>query len=255
MKRKIFLVITIIFAGIFAVSAFMLYRTIHGYQEAKAIYSDLRVRYVTPAKPKVEQGSSGAEEPKETAPVSVDFDALLADCGDVVGWLYSEDTPIDYPVVQSYDNDYYLRRDLSGNYLNNGTLFVDFRCAPVGKGQNYIIYGHNMKDGSMFGTLPKYKGGDYFSEHPVLYYLTPEKDYKIELFAAMVTSSDSESYTPEFGDAEEFEAYLQRVIEKSTFTSDVAVTGEDHVITLSTCSYEFGNARYVMLGKLTELSR
>ena len=92
----------------------------------------------------------------EKAPISVDFAALQAENPDIIAWLYSEDTPINYPVVQSKDNQYYLRRLTDGSYNTNGTLFMDYRDAADLSGFNTIIYGHRMKSKAMFGTLPGY---------------------------------------------------------------------------------------------------
>lgn len=261
-RRKIYLVILLLFLVVFLISSTMLGLTLYRYRQADVLYNDLQNRYVTfLPQQSPEQSTNSADpsapdtsspEPVEVviAPIRVDFDALLQENGDVVGWLYCEDTPINYPVLRADDNDYYLHRDLNGKYLFSGSLFVDYRCPPIGMGQNFIIYGHNMKNGTMFAVLSKYKEQSYYDEHPVLWYLTPNGDYRIDLFAGMVTKSDSEVYTPNFGDEEAFGAFLQRTIESSTFVSDVSVTPEDHIVTLSTCSYEFGNARYVVLGKL-----
>lgn len=244
MKRKIYLVISCVFAAVFIVSAAMLGITLSRYRQADLLYGDLHDRYVS-------ANSQAEDDLALQAPISVDFDELLRQNSDVVGWLYCEDTSIDYPVVQSDDNDYYLRRDLNGKYIVSGTLFVDYRCPNAGEGQNLIIYGHNMRRGTaMFTTLAKYKDQDYYNEHPILYYLTPDRTYKIELFAGMITAADSEVYTPEFGDSESFKTFLQNIKAQSTFESDVSVTEEDQIVTLSTCSYEFGNARYVVFGKL-----
>ena len=263
MKKKRYLVIACLFAAVFIVSAVMIGVTLYRYQKADRIYSDLQDRFVTLVEQPSTQPTDGAglqlseqqpAKPVVTAPIRVDFDALLRENSDVVGWIYCENTPINYPVVRSGDNDQYLRRDLYGKYLISGTLFVDYRCLTVGTGQNFIVYGHNMNNGTMFGTLVNYKEQDYYTAHPVLWYLTPDGDYKIELFAGMVTASDSEVYTPEFGKKENYAAFLQNVRAESTFTSDVSVTEEDSIVTLSTCSYEFGNARYVVFGKLVSLS-
>ena len=81
----------------------------------------------------------------ETAPISADFDELQSKNPDIIAWLYSEDTPINYPVVQADDNSYYLRRLTDGSYNTNGTLFLDYRCAPDFSGFNSVIYGHRMK--------------------------------------------------------------------------------------------------------------
>ena len=245
MKRKIYLALCIIFGLVFIVSSAGVGLTLYRYKQADTMYSDLQSSYVVP---------QPVQTPKESAPLSVDFDALMQENNDIIGWLYCENTPINYPVVQSSDNDYYLHRDLHGKYLANGTLFADCRCPSVGTGQNHIIYGHNMKNSSMFGTLVKYDKQKYYDEHPILYYLTPEKDYKIELFSGFTTEADSDIYRPEIGKSEEFEAFLQELKAKSTFVSKVTVTGNDSIVMLSTCSYEFNNARYVVFGKLTPLS-
>ena len=243
MKRKLDLAACFVFLFMFLGSAVGIGITLNRYKQINKTYSDLQESFVVQVANETEQ-----------APISVDFEKLMQENSDIIGWLYCENTPIQYPVVQSDDNDYYLRRDLHGEYLSGGTLFVDYRCQAVGAEQNFIIYGHNMKNSSMFGTLEKYKQQSYYDEHPVLYYLTADTDYKIELFAGLITKSDSEIYSPSFGDTQSFESVLQSIREKSTFNSDVTVTANDHIVTLSTCSYEFNNARYVVFGKLTRLS-
>ncbi|MCH5192193.1 MAG: class B sortase [Oscillospiraceae bacterium] len=252
MKRKIYLAICFILGLVFIGSSVGVAVTLNRYRQVDKTYGDLQNRYVSTNSYETEQMPDGEVLP--SAPIAVDFPSLLQENGDIIGWLYCEDTPINYPVVQSDDNDDYLRRDLHGNYLVSGTLFVDYRCGAVGTGQNYIIYGHFMKNATMFGTLEKYKEQSYFDEHPVLYYLTSDKDYMIELFAGFVTNANADIYYPNFGDADSFEAVLQGLKAQSTFNSGISVTGEDHIVTLSTCSHDFDNARYVVFGKLTCLS-
>ena len=250
MKRKMYLAICIILAIIFIVSSTEVGITLYGYYKADKSYGDLQNRYVISRE--TEQATE--EEEKEIAPISVDFKKLLSENADIIGWLYCENTPINYPVVQAADNDYYLRRDLHGEYLRTGTLFADFRCSEIGTGQNHIIYGHNMKNSSMFGTLVNYKDQKYYDAHPVLYYLTPETDYKIELFSGFTADADSDIYRTEIGDTDAYEAFLQELSAKSTFKAGISLSGEDHLVMLSTCSYEFNNARYVVFGKLTPLA-
>lgn len=288
LKRKIYLIICCLFAVIFIVSAVMLSITLYGYRQADIVYDDLQSRYVTPNVGKTKQTTavkteSGTSSPRppitdddtlsetpgitpdepdisepvvemEPAPISVDFEALLKENSDIVGWLYCEGTVINYPVVQSEDNDYYLRRDLYGKKLTAGTLFVDYRCSTVGADNNYIIYGHNMQNGSMFGTLKNYKKQSYYNEHPVLYFLTPDQDYRIDLFAGLITEATSNLYRPNFKGEGGFETILQDIIAKSTFKSDVSVTADDHVVMFSSCDYTFTDARYVVFGKLTRIS-
>ncbi len=183
--------------------------------------------------------------------INIDFDSLEATNKDVVGWIYSENSPINYPIVQSGDNDYYLRKMIDGSYNNAGSIFMDFRNNRDFTDLNTIIYGHNMKNGSMFGTLDKYKSQEYYEEHPVIYLITPEQTYKIELFAGIVTHDSSNVYhIPQ--KHEDLKTLYNELINKSTFTSSVSLDERDRIITLSTCSYETDEARYVVIGKISD---
>lgn len=205
---------------------------------------------VTTATTKEEQ----QEDKRSSAPIRVDFPGLTSQCEDVVGWLYCPDTVVNYPVVQAEDNDTYLHADLSGEYLRSGTLFVDCEnhAQPFVE-KNYIVYGHSMKNGSMFGALLKYKKQSYYDDHPVWYYLTPDRDYRVELIAGMVVKTHRDIFTTTLNSTAMLKE-LSVLQEYSTFQSDVTYSDEDAFITLSTCSYEFNNARYVVVGKLVPLN-
>lgn len=192
------------------------------------------------------------ETPKETAPIEVDFEALKKTNKDIIGWLYSEGTPINLPVMQSADNEYYLRRMFDGTGNSAGTLFADYRNAKDFSDSNTIIYGHNMKNKEMFGTLPDYKEQAYFDEHPVLWLLTPDGDYKVVLVAGYVTPTSSEVYSVDQSE-EGTLAAIRQAIEYSTFKTEVEIAKGDRFLTLSTCSYEYEDARYVLIGRLEEL--
>ena len=204
------------------------------------------------ADPVSEHETDTAQIPRETAPIEVDFDVLLEKNEDIVGWLYSEDTPINLPVAQSSDNDYYLRRLIDGTGNNSGTLFVDYRNDRTFSDRNTIIYGHNMKNKEMFGTLPNYKEQSYFDEHPMMWLLTLDGDYKIELVAGYVTPTSSDVYSFEQSE-EDVLAMVQQAVEKSTFHTDLEINPGDRFLTLSTCSYEYDNARYVLIGRMIAL--
>lgn len=268
MKRRIIIIsIVLLLLLVMAVSAFQIISTYLEYKKASDTYEDLQNKYVdtvpqTTANTEPENATEDVEtetsptdtEPKQTEPapavISVDFDSLLAENKDIVGWIYCPDTPISYPVVQGQDNDQYLRADLNGKYLVSGTLFVDYRNSEIGQDRNYIIYGHNMKNGSMFGSLLKYKEQSYYEQHPTITYLTPEGNYTIELIAGLVVSKTDIIYEAN-PDREEFQGYLTNAVQKSTFRSNAAYTDEDTLVILSTCSYEFDAARYVVIGKLS----
>lgn len=203
--------------------------------------------------PAEQESEANTEQlPMETAPIEVDFEVLWETNEDVVGWIYCEDTPINFPIVQAEDNDYYLSRLIDGTWNSSGTLFADYRNAADFSDSNTIIYGHNMKNKGMFGTLPNYKEQSYYDEHPLMWLLTPDGNYKVELIAGYVTSSTSEIYS--IGKTEEEVLILaEQSIEKSTFASDFQVSQGDRFVTLSTCSYEYDNARYVLIGRLIPL--
>lgn len=201
-----------------------------------------------------EQNSDAETEqiPKETTPIEVDFEVLRETNEDVVGWIYCADTLINLPIVQAEDNNYYLYRLIDGSTNSSGTLFVDYRNSADFSDSNTIIYGHNMKNKGMFGTLTNYKEQTYYDEHPLMWLLTPNGNYKVELISGYVTSSTSEIYS--FGQTqEEVFVLAEQSIEKSTFASDFQVSQGDRFVTLSTCSYEYDNARYVLIGRLIPL--
>lgn len=260
-KRKLLIILIILSAVIFVMSAVQIITVIVQYNEAKAIYGEMQDKYVLPVTESDETEGEPETElrqaestPSERAPIAIDFASLLQENSDVVGWLYCADTPINYPVVQADDNNYYLRKDLKRKYLISGTLFTDYRNGLHGTDRNYIIFGHNMKDATMFGTILKYKEQSYYDAHPVLYHLTPETDYKIEVYAGCVVSTDECIYQVN-PDEEERAVFLKKAREKSGFQTDVTLEDTDTIVTLSTCSYEFDGARFVLIGKLVPLDR
>lgn len=252
--KTLLIVVCIILVCVFAFSAYMLISTLHEYKVADNMYSSLNNRYVTGKT--ANDGDSDPNSDVETSPISVDFDELLKQSSDVVGWLYSADTSINYPVVQGEDNDFYLHRFLDGSYNPSGTLFVDALCEKDFAGKNSIIYGHNMRDGSMLAEIINYrdKTQEYYDAHPVMYLNTPEQNYRVDIFAGYLTDAGASTYTIGFSTDEAFEAYIEVARASSQFETPVEVSKEDRIITLSTCSYEYENARYVIQGKLVPIN-
>ena len=180
--------------------------------------------------------------------VSVDFGSLRARYPDVVGYIYSPGTRIQYPIAyMSSTNDFYLNRDLDGNLNANGSIFIEHLCNPNFGSQNTIIYGHHMKSGLMFADLCKYKDASYYSSHPYIYIYTPTQNYRLDLFAGFVCAHDDEVFALSLSQDQ-----LSRMAAKSTFRSNIGIpTGK--VVSLVTCSYEFSNARYVVVGQLNPM--
>lgn len=247
--RKLRRIINILLIAAFVIAAFNIGKIYYDYGKGKATYTGLQQEYVAANQA---PGSAESAETKAAAPIAIDFDGLLERNPDVVGWLYCPDTVVNYPVVQGENNDQYLHKDLDGNYLSSGTLFADYRNGGLGEDANYIIYGHNMKNGAMFQMLTQYKQQSYYDAHPVMYYLTPNGNYKLELFAGLVIKRDDPIYLPTQS-AAEFAGLIDEYRAKSTFQSQVELAADDIIVTLSTCSYEFDNARYILIGRLTSL--
>lgn len=256
-------VVCLIVAG---VSAYKLISILGEYKAAVESYDQMSESFVTtdedipeenkPAETPapVEEATVETKNPlTEKSPITVDFESLLAQNNEVVGWLFSEDTVINYPIAQADDNDKYLHHMLDGTYNSSGTLFVDCECAPEFAGANTIVYGHNMKNGSMFYSLHNYIDQAYYDAHPVMYLNTPTQNYRIDIFSAFICNYDSDTYTLSFPSEEDYVNFINKMKSQSDFQSDVEVTGNDRVITLSTCTYEYDNARYVVMGKLVPL--
>lgn len=248
--KKIIRVILIIFAiGIMGYSGYKLLSIYREYAAGEKLYDDYANRFIID---RAEEAAELNEEDEKKSQISIDFDALFAENQDIVGWIYSEDTPISYPIVQSSDNDYYLRRMLDGSYNIAGSIFMDYRNSSDLTDSNTIIYGHNMKNDTMFGTLEKYGDQEYYDEHPIIYYMTPEKTYEIQLVTGYVTDAWSNTYTiPQT--IEEQNELSKEMISKSSFDGDYSFEEGDNLITLSTCAYDFNDARYVVIGRLVEM--
>ncbi len=192
---------------------------------------------------------SKVHEDSQVIPEKIDFEALQEQNPDVVAWLYCPDTVINYPIVYCGDNDKYLHRDLNLEYSREGTLFIEEENQGDFSDANTIIYGHNMKNGSMFKTITEYVSEEFYEEHPVMYLYTPDKRYEIRLLAGCVTDTDAEIYAA-LNDAGKLNEALEKIYKKSTFSSDETWNDAEQIVTLSTCSYEYDNARYVLIGKL-----
>lgn len=276
MKRRngIHFFLVLFFGLIIIFSGWNLYSIYSEYSKGAAAYQDLAERYTATQAGKIAEKRNGVEtssahgnardfitlqnnrqEEVSTEIITVDFDALKVECEDVVGWLYCPGTKVNYPVVQSEDNDYYLHRLLNGEYSLGGTLFLDYRNADDFSDWNSIVYGHNMKDGSMFATLPEYMEQDFYEAHSVWYLLTEAQNYEIDLVGGYVTPADSDTYAfPQ--DYEGTLALFDQASRKSTFDpieNLEAVGTDERLITLSTCVYDYENARYVLVGVLRRL--
>jgi len=181
--------------------------------------------------------------------MEIDFDVLRSINPDAVAWLYNPDTVIDYPVVRATDYAYYLHHLPDGTYNNNGTLFIDYNWNDFSD-KLTIIYGHNMKSGKMFASITNYKKQSYFNDHPYLYLYTHEDErYRIDLIYGCVIGAGQWRERAFMFDVN-MDELLVYAAHHTTFRSPVSYTPGDRIVVLSTCSYEFDDARYVVLGVL-----
>ena len=184
----------------------------------------------------------------------IDFIPLKEINDDVVGWILAEESAIDYPIVLGEDNEYYLSHLFNHERNKLGSIFMDYRNNGDFSDKNTIIYGHNMKNGSMFSSLTKYKDQSYYDSYPTMVLYTPDGDFTIELFAGIVADGNYEFVSFKFANDVDFQDYINALKGNSTFESNTIVKSNDRIVTLCTCSYEFNNARYALYGKLTPIS-
>lgn len=260
MKNKWILVTAIIlFAAVFAFAGWKLSEVQQEYRAGEDAYVGLEEYVALPVLMPESSGERQIANQSEEEPPSdevdatvwpvVDFDALREVNPDIVGWIYLEGTKINYPVVQGTDNSYYLKHMFEGKRNSAGCIFLDSRNEDDFSDRHNIIYGHHMKSGTMFSDLDKYKKQEFYDNHPTILLMTPEKSYRIELISGYVASVEEDAWELGFTQAG-YETWLAETIERSCFKSTAIPEPEDCVVTLSTCSYEFDNARFVVVGIL-----
>ena len=251
-KKKGDLLLTLALIAAIAVFCFAAYNLFHIYTEYKKgtdEYNHIEQMAVTDRAPEDEELVDAVSEPKP--PISVDFDTLKSVNPDVVGWIYIEALDnINYPVVQGDDNETYLHTTYENNYNFAGTIFVDYENSSDFSDCNTLIYGHNMKNGSMFGNLKKFtEDQSTYEKSKYFWILTPEKNYRYEIISAYTTGVNSDTYTLFKGPGEEYLNYLNTIQGYSEIKTEATeLTVKDKIVTLSTCT---GNeaTRFVVQGK------
>lgn len=182
----------------------------------------------------------------------VDFASLREVNEDVVGWIYLENTKINYPIVQGENNRYYVSTLIDGRYNSSGSIFMDYRNTPDFSDRHTILYGHNMNNGTMFNAVTMYRNQKYYDEHPMGLIVTPEKKFQFEVVSAYVASLADSAWQLEFVDDRDALQWLEASMERSPFVSRYTPQPGDRMLTLSTCTYEFDDARFVLVGVLRE---
>ncbi|MCM1529734.1 MAG: class B sortase [Alistipes sp.] len=197
------------------------------------------------------------QEEENTNKISVDAEEKLKEqmqnlCGDFdnsVGWINVPETKINYPIMYSGDNDFYLHRAVDGSYLRVGSIFLDYRCNADFTRKINVLYGHNMSDGSMFADVMKFIDTDYFDSHNYGWLTTENTVYKIDFFSL----SQPENYDDFYNVSADVNAWLDDLRANSFIWRNIGVSEKDWFISLSTCTDSEGSSRTVLTGKLVEI--
>ncbi|MGN1389337.1 MAG: class B sortase [Bulleidia sp.] len=247
--RRFFQIVLIAALCVAGYSGYQLYAGIKEYRDSQNAYAELAAAVET-----VPEASAAAEDPLPSGVTRADFTKLAGINSDVAGWLTLPDSEIDYPIVQGTDNEYYLEHLFDGTVNHSGCIFIDYTNSPGFTDRNTVMYAHHMRNGSMFADVEKYREQDWYDSHKVLYLQTPDAIYQLEPFAGILTDGAAGYVQISFESDEAFSAYVQDKIDQSTFTSDVTVSSEDQIVTLSTCRYDAYNGRYALFCKLTKIA-
>ncbi len=174
----------------------------------------------------------------------------------LIGWLKIDDTIIDYPVMQTSNNDYYLDHNFNQEKDKNGSIFMDAECVAYPRSQNLILYGHHMKSGKMFGDLEKYAKESYYKEHSIIHFDTiyEKSVYQVMyVFRTKVLKENEIAFKYyqfiDAGSAEEFNSYMNEMAQMSLYDTGLTAQYGDELLTLSTCDHSQTDGRFVVVAK------
>lgn len=173
---------------------------------------------------------------------------------DIKGAININNTKINYLVVQCENNQFYINHDVKQNKSKYGTIFFDYRNTLGNNfiaGQNIILYGHNMKDGTMFSGLKKFRNEEFFNKKNVIDLHIFPKKYKFEVFSVLIVDADFDYRNIFLKNDQQIGDYLKKIKNSSLYFKNIDLNCKDTILTLSTCSYEKENSRLVVQGKLT----
>lgn len=227
--------------AVFCVSAFQLYKICKGYYDGRSEYDKVRELAL----------GSGSPGDEEESKFTVDFDELLKINPDTIGWIRFSPEPsiISYPIVQGKDNEEYLHKTFSANENTLGAIFLNVDNNPNFSDKNSIVYGHRMRDGSMFRHIQDYDDKAFWEANPYFYIYTVDgRELVYQVYSMGEVVDTSECYRTEFATKEEFQRFLDMTKEISLYETGVEVTTSDRIVTLSTCTSASDNHRFVVRG-------
>lgn len=210
------------------------------YKKSEKLYSEMQEIVVS------------SEKGTEVTPLST-YEKLKKINDDYQFWVEVENTNISYPVVQSTDNSFYLKKDFNKNDSSGGTIFLD-ALNNFEMDNNSVLYGHNMKNKTMFNNVTLFKKESFFNQNNKIRikHTGDEKEYVYEVFSAYHSDNTFDYNTVRFGEGYSFMNFIEDIKEKSMFKKDIEISETDKILTLSTCSYEFKGAKTTVHAKLIE---
>ncbi|WP_170885448.1 class B sortase [Bacillus alkalicellulosilyticus] len=228
-----------------AIFLFSTYKVVDSYVSSyqnQQVYASVQEVYNNDVIPKKSIPPKESNEPIIQEP----FESLLDINEDTVGWISIEDTKIDYPIVQRDDNEYYLTHDFEQTPSKAGSIFMDFRNASDFTDRHSILYGHHMRDGSMFKGLMAFRDIEFFEENQVFSVQSLYEETRWEIFSAYVTDTTFYYIVTDFDTDEEYLDFLHELQVRSLHKTDIELSSDDQILTLSTCAYDFNDARFVV---------
>lgn len=256
MRRKINMVFLIIFLcslNLLLFAVWKLLGTYVEYRQGAETYEELQDYIQKPdgdkRKDTPEEHDTRADD-TENGYLQVDFDGLKKVNTDVAAWLYIPALEASYPVVQGEDNYYYLHHMFDGKENKSGSIFIDCHNKPDFTDRNTIVYGHNMNDESMFGTLEWYQNLELYQQYPYFYIYVPGYILEYQIISCYAGRNGSVGYTYSFPQIEDFKEFLNLIQSYAGYNTGTKTADSDHIVTLSTCVNSDGNYRYLVHGKL-----
>ena len=221
MKRMINNILLIICIFIFCISTWKLYGYYRSYKKAKDTYSKIAKENVKISK----------NERK------IDFKKLKSQNQDIAGWIYIRGTTIDYPIVQGKDNEEYLHQDFNKKKSSSGTIFLDNNCKKDFTSDNNIIYGHHMKNGTMFAQLLKFREKSFLKKHNEIMIFTPDRTIHLKVISAYAQKAQNKIPVT-FANDKQKKAYIKKIESMREQTIKTSRINDSHIYTFVTCSYE-----------------
>lgn len=266
MKKTITSILTVVFALVFVVSGVPLIRYYVNSNKQKQVYRELsqlmeQSESDVPEVPSQEEASlyTTVTDPNgQSIQILREFGALYEANPDIVGWIRIEGTVIDYPVMYKPESkDFYLRKNFNGETATHGCLYIQETCSVFPQSDNLTVYGHNMRDGTMFGCLKKYQKKRFWEEHPVIEFNTLMEKAQYEIFAVFkTTASAGQGFKYhnfiDAADAEAFNEFVSTCQELSLYDTGITPVIGDKLITLSTCENSQSNGRLVIVARRTD---